>query len=323
MLANNQLFVKTISMDKDPKPTESIEKIKPDVLDDKHFISAVHGAEISLNDTVRSKLRQQALVDVAAHSLNEHFGIEYIDDLASIIGYGYVADADGHLIRDEDGKAEPVVIESAEATYRGIEIINILSQDKDTEWYRVFCKFKEAAPEGDERLLYIAPEDILEFLSDVSYDSETLKDLLMDFADTAESVTRQRAFTAASGPRQHQILRELEEEIEQYLCETYDDETICISASEYFIVSVTKKGKLEIKIVDQYNLPPDSWSYPVGKIQGCEFIESITTPDTMKLKALMRPYPGIVLSNPDIENSFYYIPIRAFNFADVIEDDNR
>lgn len=311
-------------MDDEPKPTETTSATRLEIFDDEYFIGGVHAAETTLNKTKRSQLEQQAYVDNAREVLNEHFGTEYVNDQVDIIGYGYLADAKGRLLVDASGVAEQVCINCDEVNYSGIDIIKIPSQGKTAESYKVVCRFKNPNYDEDGRshteILYIPPEDVLEFTPSYPCESESLKMLLMKFADTSELVTKNYTFTLANGREQHRILKQLSDQIGRYVMATYENETVAVNASEFFVVTLDKEGKkLIISLVDQHNLPPQKWSMLTGEVQGCIFIESLNNEIT-KIRALARRYPCIVLLNDDFEDSFYLIPIRAFNFADVIDD---
>jgi len=311
-------------MDKEPKPPDTTSATRPEIFDDEYFIGSVHATETTLNKTERSQLEQQAFVDTSIEVLNEHLGTEYVDDQVNIIGYGYLADAKGRLLVDASGAAEQVCIDCGEVNYSGIDIIKIPSQGKTAESYKVVCRFKNPNYDEDGRshteILYVPPEDVLEFTPSYPCESESLKTLLMKFADISEAVTKNHTFTLANGHEQRRILKQLSYQIGRYVMASYENETVAANTSEFFVVTLTKEGKKPIiSLVDQYNLPPQKWSTPTGKVLGCTFIESLNK-EIVKIRALVRQYPCIVISNDDSEDSFYLIPIRAFNFADVIDD---
>lgn len=302
-----------------------------EIFADTDFIGSIHATEMTLHDLIDPEDIQHYKT-IAIETLNEHFGTEEISDQVDVVGYAYIADKDGGLLRDETGDVVEGSIECDEVTYSGIDIIDIRNMrefgETENPNYKVVCRFKHTtyADNGTKfkETYYIPPNDVLAFQPSYEQFDENkyLKDLMDECADISKKTVHHYTFTLARGREQHRILWNLANELGDDVVSMYGNNTISVNASEFFMMTPPEEGELpEVYYFDQYTKPPEEWMTPQGKVVGCQFIESILDKDagSVKLKSLIRECPCIVL---EIENSnaICLIPIRAFNFADVTDE---
>ena len=319
-------------MDKEPTFSSGSVMSRLEIFADADFIDSVRATETTLADSDIAPRNQRKYIKTAIETLNEHFGTEDIYDTVDVAGYAYIADKAGRLLRDETGAVVEGGIECDEVTYFGIDIIDIRNQqeveDKEKLNYKVVCRFKRTTYADDgtksKKTYYIPPNNVLAFqLSYEQFDeNEYLKDKMDKCAAVSEETVRHYTFTLARGREQHRILWYLANELADDIVSTYGNSTVTVNTSEFFVMTPTDDGESpEIHLFDQYATPLEERVWPTGKVIDCQFIESILNKgnSSVKLKSLIRECPCMVLA---IENSnaTCLIPIRAFNFADVIDE---
>lgn len=275
------------------------------------FLQKVADVEQALNRPMTDQ-QERRLLDESIESIGDSFGYEYYNELVNVGGYAYLADEDGDLTGEESIFMEDDVM------FSGLTIVKPL-----TKYEVVFC-FNELFEDDNlvsrVKTIYIPPTEMLFLTSmtDIAYDSTQLKYELEQSALRSEDIIQSDAYRTAPSHEQRELLISIAQECATSVIQTYNSDVVEIDATEFYLVKNGSTDDMVVSHIDQTSMPLRQRQPLIGRVDGCSFIELIHTPKNSRYSTPERQYPSIVLTD-DENDILYVIPIRAFNFADVVQ----
>ena len=156
---------------------------------------------------------------------------------------------------------------------------------------------------------------------EIPIDNDFLRHTLITQADASEKTVRGTQFKYADINTQLDTLEHIATQTAEEVRVICGTDPILIDADTFYIVSPSDEatGEPIFTPVDQSKVPIDERKMPIGRFDGCTFMEFLKASCTTYIDKLTCDYPSVVLTD-DVAGLVYLFPIRDLKAAHLVHD---